>query len=59
MRIIVNETPIFTLQFADDQVIIAKNKKDREEMTIKIREKYKKWGTGYEGKQEKIQTLII
>ena len=40
----VNGTSTFTLQFADDQVIFAKNKKDLEEMTVKFKEEQEKYG---------------
>ena len=39
-----NTTSIFTLQFVDDQVIIAISKYDLDEMTIKFEEEYEKWG---------------
>lgn len=38
-----NENGIFTLQFADDQVIITQDKEDLEYMTRKIKEEYEKW----------------
>lgn len=38
-----NENGIFTLQFADDQVIITQDKEDLEYMTRKIKEEYKRW----------------
>ena len=38
-----NITP-YTLQFADDQVVLAGGKDDLEYMTRKLKETYKKWG---------------
>ena len=35
---------VYTLQFADDQIIIANDKDDIEYMTKKLQEEYKLWG---------------
>lgn len=37
------ETWLYTLQFADDQVVVANNKDDLTCMTRKLQEEYKKW----------------
>ena len=43
MRLKVNGTSVFILQFTDDQVIITKSKINPEEMTTEIKEEYVKW----------------
>jgi len=37
-------TTLYTLQFADDQVVLAGDKEDLEYMTRKLKETYEKWG---------------
>lgn len=44
MGIPLNDTNIYTLQFADDQVIIAGDKEDLQYMTRKLKETYEYWG---------------
>lgn len=44
MGIQLNDTCIYTLQFADDQVVLAEDKEDLEYMTRKLKEEYEKWG---------------
>jgi len=40
----VDNTMIYTLQFADDQVVMAQSKEDLECMCRKLQEEYSKWG---------------
>jgi hypothetical protein len=40
----VDNTTIYTLQFADYQVVMAQNKEDLEYMCQKLKEEYSKWG---------------
>jgi len=35
---------LYTLQFADDQVVLVGDKEDLEYMTSKLKETYEKWG---------------
>jgi len=35
---------LYTLQFADDQLVLAGDKEDLEFMTRKLKETYEKWG---------------
>ena len=44
MRIPLENTTLYTLQFADDQVVLAGDKEDLECMTRKLKETYEKWG---------------
>lgn len=44
MGIDANGTHLFTLQFADDQVLLAENRDNLEYMTRKLSEEYNKWG---------------
>lgn len=44
MGIDIGDTCLYTLQFADDQVIMANDKDDLEYMARKLREEYKQWG---------------
>lgn len=37
-----DETPVYTLQFADDHVLIAQDKEDLQYMTRKIKKQYEK-----------------
>jgi hypothetical protein len=43
MRYNVDNTTIYTLQFADDQVVMAQSKEDLQYMCRKLREEYLKW----------------
>ena len=40
----VDNTMIYTLQFADDQVLMAQNKEGLEYICRKLQEEYSKWG---------------
>jgi len=40
----VDNTTIYKLQFADDQVVIAQSKEDLEYIGRKLQEEYSKWG---------------
>ena len=40
----VDNTTIYTLQFADDQVVMAQSKEDLDYMDRKLQEQYSKWG---------------
>jgi len=44
MGIPLENTTLYTLQFADDQVDLAGDKEDLEYMTRKLKETYEKWG---------------
>jgi hypothetical protein len=44
MGILLENTTLFTLQFADDQVVLAGDKEDLEYITRKLKENYEKWG---------------
>jgi len=44
MGIPLENTTLFTLQFGDDQVVLAGDKKDMEYVTSKLKETYEKWG---------------
>ena len=44
MGIHLENTTLYTLQFADDQVVLAGDKEDLEYMTRKLKETYEKWG---------------
>jgi hypothetical protein len=44
MGIPLENTTLYTLQFADDQVVLAGDKEDLEYMTCKLKEIYEKWG---------------
>jgi len=44
MGIPLENTTLYTLQFADDQVVLAGDKEDLEYMTRKLKEIYEKWG---------------
>lgn len=44
MGIDIGESCLYTLQFADDQVVMAQDKEDLEYMTRKLIEEYSKWG---------------
>ena len=39
-----DNTTIYTLQFADDQVVMAQSQEDVEYMCWKLQEEYSKWG---------------
>jgi len=44
MGIPLENTTLYTLQFVDDQVVLAGDKEDLEYMTYKLKETYEKWG---------------
>ena len=44
MGVPLENTTLYTLQFADDQVVLAGDKEDLEYMTHKLKETYEKWG---------------
>jgi len=44
MGIPLENTTLYTLQFADDQVVLAGDKLDVEYMRRKLKETYDKWG---------------
>ncbi len=44
MGIPLENTTLCTLQFADDQVVLAGDKEDLEYMVRKLKETYEKWG---------------
>jgi len=44
MGIPLENTTLYTLQFADDQVVLPSDKEDLEYMTRKLKETYEKWG---------------
>jgi hypothetical protein len=44
MGIPLENIALYTLQFADDQVVLAGDKDDLEYMTCKLKETYEKWG---------------
>ncbi|XP_030766854.1 uncharacterized protein LOC115890691 [Sitophilus oryzae] len=44
MGILLNDSILYTLCFADDQIILAQDYEDLEYMTRKLIEKYNKWG---------------
>jgi hypothetical protein len=44
MGIPLDNITLYTLQFADDQVVLAGDKEDLEYMTHKLKETYEKWG---------------
>jgi len=44
MGIPLENTTLYTLQFADDQVVLAGDKEDLDYMTRKLKETYEKWG---------------
>ena len=44
MRIPLENTTLYTLQFADDQVVLVGDKEDLEYMTRKLKGTYEKWG---------------
>jgi hypothetical protein len=44
MGIPLENTTLYTLQFADDQAILAGDKEDLEYVTRKLKETYEKWG---------------
>jgi hypothetical protein len=44
MVIPLENTTLYTLQFADDQVVLVDDKEDLEYMTCKMKEIYDKWG---------------
>ena len=44
MGIPLENTTLYTLQFADDEVVLAGDKEDLEYMSSKLKEIYEKWG---------------
>jgi hypothetical protein len=40
----IQNTHVYSLNFADDQVVIAQNHNDKEFMARKLKEEYEKWG---------------
>jgi len=46
MGIPLENTTLYTIQFADDQVVLAGDKEDLEYMTRKLKETYEKWSLG-------------
>jgi len=44
MGVLLENITLYTLQFADDQVVLAGDKEDLEYMTRKLKETYDKWG---------------
>jgi len=44
MGIPLENIKLYTLQFADDQVVLAGDKQDLECMKCKLKETYEKWG---------------
>ena len=44
MGIPIQDTHVYSLNFADDQVLIAQDHDDMEFMVRKLKEEYKKWG---------------
>ena len=44
MGLTIGDTTLYTLHYADDQVVIARDKEDLEYMGKKLLEEYKKWG---------------
>jgi len=40
----IENTTLYTVQFADDQVVLAGDKEDLEYMTLKLKETCEKWG---------------
>ena len=44
MSIPLENTTLYKLQFADDQVVLAGDKENLEYMTHKLKETYEKWG---------------
>lgn len=71
MGIPIKDSVLYTLLFADDQVVIAACREDAKYMTRKLNEKYNKWGLeinykktdylvqGTDGKYRKIVRNII
>lgn len=44
MDVEIGETCLYTLQFADNQVVVANDKDDLAYMARRLQEEYKKWG---------------
>jgi hypothetical protein len=53
----VDNTMIYTLQFADDQVVMAQSKEDLEYMCRKLQEEYSKWGLTMNTDKNKIHVF--
>lgn len=57
MGIPLNETTLYTLHFADDQVVLSQDAEDMEYMTRKLIEQYQEWGLTVN--MEKTQYMVI
>jgi hypothetical protein len=44
MGILIQNTHVYSLNFADDQILIAQDHDDMEFMARKLKEEYEKWG---------------
>jgi hypothetical protein len=44
MGVPLENTTLYTLQFADDQAVLEGDKEDWQYMTCKLKETYEKWG---------------
>jgi hypothetical protein len=54
----VDNTMIHTLQFADDQVVMAQSKEDLEYMCQKVQDEYPKWGLTMNIAKTKYMSLV-
>jgi hypothetical protein len=52
MCILIQNTHVYSLNFADDQVLIAQDHDDIEFMARKLKEEYEKWGLNNELKKK-------
>lgn len=57
MGIWLNDSPVYTILFADDQVVMAEDQQDMTYMLNKLIEEYTKWGL--EVNTEKTQSMVI
>jgi hypothetical protein len=57
MGCIVDNTTIYTLQFADDQVVMAQSKEDLEYVCRKLQDEYLKWGFNMNTDKTKYMSL--
>jgi hypothetical protein len=53
MDIPIQNTYVYSLSFADDQVLLAQDHDDMEHMARKLKEEYEKWGTCYKFRKKK------
>jgi hypothetical protein len=53
----IDNTMIYTLQFADDQVVMDQSKEDLEYMSRKLQEEYSKWGLTVNSAKTKVRVL--